>query len=101
MDRLRRPLRSLRFRIPATAVAVFAISLAVASVLAYELFLQDGRRDIDVVIAREQERFERSMTTLLADQRATNRTPTRGRPCARPSAATSSSTPAPPRTGPS
>jgi two-component system, OmpR family, sensor kinase len=70
MERLRRPFRSLRFRIPATAMAVFAISLAVASVLAYELFLQDGRRDIDVVIAREQERFERSMTTLLADQRA-------------------------------
>jgi two-component system, OmpR family, sensor kinase len=60
-------LRSLRFRIPATAMAVFAISLAVASVLAYELLLQDGRRDINVVIAREQQRFERSMTELLAE----------------------------------
>jgi two-component system, OmpR family, sensor kinase len=51
-------------------MAVFAISLAVASLLAYELLLQDGRRDIDVVIAREQERFQRSMTELLAEARA-------------------------------
>jgi two-component system, OmpR family, sensor kinase len=69
VGRLTRPLRSLRFRIPATAVAVFAISLAVASLLAYELLLQDGRRDIDVVIAREQERFEVSMNALLAEAR--------------------------------
>jgi two-component system, OmpR family, sensor kinase len=70
VGRLGRPLSSLRFRIPATAMAVFAISLAVASVLAYELLLQDGRRDIDVVIAREQDRFEVSMNALLAEIRA-------------------------------
>jgi two-component system, OmpR family, sensor kinase len=67
LDRLRRPFRSLRFRVPATAMAIFAISLAVASVLAYELLLQDGQRDIDVVIAREQERFELSISELLAE----------------------------------
>jgi two-component system, OmpR family, sensor kinase len=70
MGRFGRPLRALRFRIPATAMAVFAISLAVASLLAYELLLQDGRRDIDVVIAREQERFQRSMSELLEETRA-------------------------------
>ncbi|MFA9446531.1 ATP-binding protein [Egicoccus sp. AB-alg6-2] len=67
MDRLRRSLRFLRVRVPATAMAVFAVSLAVAAVLAYELLLQDGRRDIDIVIAREQERFALSMSELLAD----------------------------------
>ncbi len=61
------PLRSLRVRVLATAVAVFAISLAVAAFLAYELLLQDGRRDADVVLAREQERFERSVGELLAE----------------------------------
>ena len=65
--RLDRPFRSLRLRVPATAMAVFAISLAVAAVLAYELLLQDGRRDIDVVLAREQERFELSITELLIE----------------------------------
>jgi two-component system OmpR family sensor kinase len=69
VDGWRRPLRSLRFRVPATAMAVFAISLAVASLLAYELLLQDGRRDIDVVIAREQERFQLSTSALLAELR--------------------------------
>jgi two-component system, OmpR family, sensor kinase len=64
--------RSLRLRIPATAMAVFAISLAVASVLAYELLLQDGRRDIVVVIAREQERFQRSVAALLEEAGATD-----------------------------
>lgn len=59
--------RRLRIRVLATAVIVFTISLAVAVFLAYELLLQDGRRDADVVLAREQERFERSMTELLAD----------------------------------
>jgi two-component system, OmpR family, sensor kinase len=63
-------------RVPATAMAVFAVSLAAASVLAYELFLQDGRRDIDVVIAREQERFDRSMTELLSEARAVEQEPT-------------------------
>lgn len=48
-------------------MAVLAISLAVSSVLAYELLLRDGRRDIDVVIAREQDRFELSMSELLLE----------------------------------
>lgn len=59
--------KRLRVRVLATAVAVFTISLAVAVFIAYELLLQDGRRDADVVLAREQERFELSMTELLAD----------------------------------
>jgi two-component system, OmpR family, sensor kinase len=50
-------------------MTVLAISLAVASVLAYELLLRDGQRDIDVVIAREQERFELSMSELLLEAR--------------------------------
>lgn len=67
MRRLMGPLSSLRFRVPATAMIVFAVSLAVASVLAYELLLRDGQRDIDVVIDREHDRFERSITELLAE----------------------------------
>jgi two-component system, OmpR family, sensor kinase len=59
--------RSLRVRVLATAMAVFAISLAVTSFLAYELLLTDGRRDADVVLAREQQRFERSMGELLPE----------------------------------
>lgn len=60
--------RSLRVRVPLTAVAVFAVSLAVATLLAYQLLLQAGRGDIDVVLDRERERFETSMTTLLAEE---------------------------------
>jgi two-component system, OmpR family, sensor kinase len=63
-----RPRRSLRVRVPVTAVAVFAVSLAVATLLAYQLLLQAGRTDIDVVLDRERERFETSMTTLLAEE---------------------------------
>ncbi|MFU8842108.1 MAG: hypothetical protein ACNA8R_15585, partial [Nitriliruptoraceae bacterium] len=64
---LTRSVRSLRVRVLATAMAVFAISLAVTSFLAYELLLTDGRRDADIVLAREQERFERSMGELLPE----------------------------------
>ncbi len=64
---LRRSTRSLRVRVLATAMAIFAISLALAAFLAYELLLQDGRRDADVVLAREEERFERSMRELLSE----------------------------------
>ncbi|MBS3940148.1 MAG: HAMP domain-containing histidine kinase [Actinobacteria bacterium] len=67
MSRLLGHLHSLRVRVPATAMVVFAVSLAIAAVIAYELLLQDGRRDIDVVIAREQDRFELSMSELLGD----------------------------------
>jgi signal transduction histidine kinase len=61
------PSQWLRVRVPLTAIAVFAVSLAVAAVLAYELLLQDGLRDIDVVLAREEERFERSIAALLVE----------------------------------
>lgn len=69
MDRLRRSLASLRIRVPAIAMLVFLVSLAVASVLAYELLLRDAQADIDIVLDREQERFERSMVELLAEAR--------------------------------
>jgi len=65
----RTPWRWLRLRVPATAMAVFAVSLAVAAILAYELLLQEGRSDIEVVLAREHERFERSIATLLEEAR--------------------------------
>lgn len=65
--RLSRSTRSLRVRVLATALAVFVISLAVTSFLAYELLLNDGRRDADVVLAREQDRFARSMGELLPE----------------------------------
>ncbi len=65
----RTPWRWLRVRVPATAMAVFTVSLAVAAILAYELLLQDGRSDIEVVIAREHERFERSIAALLLEAR--------------------------------
>lgn len=73
-ERLRRPFSALRFRAPATAMVVFAISLGVASVLAYELLLRDGQRDIEVVIAREQERFEQSIASLLVEEQANDPT---------------------------
>lgn len=76
MTRLRTRLkvlfRSLRVRVLATAVAVFAISLALASFLAYELLLQDGRRDTEVVLEREEERFERSIRELLMEAQQDN-----------------------------
>lgn len=62
-----RPPRSLRVRVPATAVAVFAVSLAVATLLAYQLLLQAGRADVDTVLDRERERFAQSMQALLAE----------------------------------
>lgn len=62
------PLRWLRLRVPATAMAVFLLSLAVALVLGYELFLQDGRRDIDVVLAREHARFDVAIAELLDEE---------------------------------
>lgn len=65
----RTPWRWLRIRVPLTAMAVFVVSLAVAAVLAYELLLQDGRNNLDVVLAREHERFERSIAALLAEAR--------------------------------
>jgi two-component system, OmpR family, sensor kinase len=55
-------------RVPATAIAVFAISLAVALVVTYELVLQDGRSDIDVVLDREHQRFATAMAELLDDE---------------------------------
>lgn len=70
MERLRRTFSSLRLRVPAIAMAVFAISLTVSSILAYELLLRDSKADIDTVIAREQERFERSMGELLVEASA-------------------------------
>lgn len=67
--RRRSPSQWLRVRVPLTAMVVFAVSLAVAAVLAYELLLQDGLRDIDVVLAREEQRFERSIAALLIEAR--------------------------------
>jgi two-component system, OmpR family, sensor kinase len=68
-ERRRSPSQWLRIRVPLTAMLVFAISLGVAAVLAYELLLQDGLRDIDVVLAREEQRFERSIAALLIEAR--------------------------------
>lgn len=62
-----RPWRALRFRVPAIAILVFAISLGVAAVLSYALLLRDSQRDIDVIMDREQERFERSMLELVEE----------------------------------
>ncbi len=69
-DPLGQPLRWLRLRVPVTAMAVLAVSLGVAAFLAYQLLLQDGLSDIDVVIDREEQRFERSIAELLDDARA-------------------------------
>ncbi|MEX2550954.1 MAG: HAMP domain-containing sensor histidine kinase [Nitriliruptoraceae bacterium] len=68
--RITEPLRWLRVRVPVTAMVVLAVSLGVAAFLAYELLLQDGLSDIDVVVEREEQRFERSITELLEDARA-------------------------------
>lgn len=68
MPRDVRAVDSLRVRVPATAIAVFAVSLAVATLLAFELLLQAGRGDVDVVLDRERERFERSMQALLEEE---------------------------------
>ncbi|MTV27847.1 HAMP domain-containing histidine kinase [Nitriliruptoraceae bacterium ZYF776] len=63
-----RPLRSLRVRVPVTAIAVFAVSLAVATLLAYQLFLQAGRADVDAILDRERDRFATAMQELLDEQ---------------------------------
>lgn len=70
MTRRLAPLRWLRLRVPATAMAVFLLSLGVALVVGYELFLQDGRRDIDTVLAREHARFDQAIAELLDDELA-------------------------------
>ncbi len=72
MERLRQTFSSLRLRVPATAMMVFVVSLGVSSILAYELLLRDARADIDIVIDREQQRFERSMGELLAEGQDTD-----------------------------
>ncbi|MFO7961349.1 MAG: HAMP domain-containing sensor histidine kinase [Nitriliruptoraceae bacterium] len=59
--------RRLQIRVPLTAVVVLAVSLAVAAILTYGLLLQDGRNDIEAALAREHERFERSIAALLAE----------------------------------
>ena len=51
-------------------MAVFLLSLAVALVVGYELLLQEGRRDIDVVLAREHARFDVAIAELLDEERA-------------------------------
>jgi signal transduction histidine kinase len=61
---------SLRVRIPATAIVVFAVSLALATLLAFELLLQAGRVDVDVVLDRERERFAQSMQALVEEELA-------------------------------
>jgi two-component system, OmpR family, sensor kinase len=71
-----RAVRSLRVRVPATAIAVFAVSLAVATLLAFQLLLQAGRNDVDVVLDRERERFELAMQALLVEEEATLRVET-------------------------
>ncbi|MFP4234096.1 MAG: ATP-binding protein [Nitriliruptoraceae bacterium] len=63
------PSQWLRVRVPLTAMVVFAVSLAVAAILAYEFLLQDGLRDTDTMLAREEERFQRSITALLTEAR--------------------------------
>lgn len=65
----RSAVRSLRVRVPLTAMTVFVISLAVAALLAYELLLRDARRDIDVMLDRELQRFGQSVAGLLDDER--------------------------------
>jgi two-component system, OmpR family, sensor kinase len=54
-------MRSLTVRVPVLAMAILAMSLASAGFIAYELLLVAGRRDLDAVLERERDRFERSM----------------------------------------
>ncbi|MCC5947957.1 MAG: HAMP domain-containing histidine kinase [Nitriliruptoraceae bacterium] len=61
------PHRALRLRIPVTAVTIFAVSLGVVSVVAYSLLIRDAQQDLDVVIAREQNRFVTSISELLEE----------------------------------
>lgn len=60
-----RAVESLRLRVPATAIAVFAISLAVATFLAFRLLLAAGQADVETVLDREYDRFRTSMAALL------------------------------------
>jgi signal transduction histidine kinase len=60
-------MKSLSVRVPALAMAVLALSLISAGFIAYELLLVAGRRDLDAVLERERDRFERSMQHTTQD----------------------------------
>jgi two-component system, OmpR family, sensor kinase len=50
-------------------MAILLLSLTVATVLTFSLLLQQGRRDIDQAITREQERFGQAVGQLVVDAR--------------------------------
>lgn len=56
---------SLKLRIPLLATVVLAVSLGVATLLAYELLLITGRSDLEEALRDEQRRFHRSLPRLL------------------------------------
>ena len=58
-------MRSLRVRVPLTAMALLAASLAVATVLSYKLLLVAGYGHLDNVLQRERQRFDQTITTII------------------------------------
>ena len=59
--------RSLRVRLPLIAAAILAVSLGVATLLAYEILVTVGHRDLQSVMERERDRFQMSIRELIAD----------------------------------
>jgi len=58
---------SLRVRLPLLAVGILAASLAVATLIAYELLLAAGHDDLDNALQREVRRFQQSIESILRD----------------------------------
>ncbi|CAN5148986.1 hypothetical protein BH20ACT22_BH20ACT22_12770 [soil metagenome] len=60
-------MNSLRIRLPLLAVGILAASLAVATLIAYELLLAAGHDDLDNALQREVLRFQQSIDSILRD----------------------------------
>lgn len=59
--------RSLRVRLPLMAAAILAVSLGLATVVAYEILVTVGHRDLQAVMERERDRFYLSIRELVAE----------------------------------
>jgi signal transduction histidine kinase len=60
-------MRSLRIRLPLMAAAILAVSLGMSTLLAYEILLRAGHREIQIVLERERDRFELSIRELITE----------------------------------
>jgi len=60
-------MRSLRVRLPLLAAAILAVALGLSILLAFEIVVAVGHRDLAIVLERERDRFAASIAELLED----------------------------------